>query len=150
MESQFQSGDARPSRLDDLIDRAVAEDILEEPLAGETSDATLPSDLSGVLGGLLSNPAILSKIPQLMSSLGPLMGGLGGGHGKGKPGGSSAHGKMHLDRHTALLCAVKPYLCAERQQMAEYLIGLCRMGDVLQKMPSPTESKREEGGDDRV
>ena len=151
MKQQFHSGDTGASRLDDLIDRAIADGDADIPPATDTPNAMPPPDLSGLLGGLLSNPAMLAKIPQLMSSLGPLLGGMNGGHDKaGQGGGLGLHGHLHLDRHTALLCAVKPYLCAERQQAAEYLIGLCRMGDVLQKMPSPKELGHEEGGDGRV
>ena len=149
MERANQSNGNLSSRLDALIDQVTAEAPADDvpPVAAAPSSP----DLSGLLGGLMSNPAMLSKLPELMGTLGPLLGGLGG-LGGGKPrsgGGSPHHGGLHLDRHTALLCAVKPYLCAERQQMAEYLIGLCKMGDVLQKMP-PVQGGRAEGGDDRV
>lgn len=81
-----------------------------------------------LLGGLAGNPALLSAIPALVENLGPLLGGGGGGKSAvAKPIAPS------LDRHTALLCAVKPYLGSERQEAAERIIRLCRAWDALQK-----------------
>ncbi len=89
------------------------------------------------LAGLLSNPALLAALPTLLENVGPL---LGGGPGRpstappsaaippaGRPAGH------HVDRHTALLCAVKPYLSAERQEAAETVIRLCRIWDTLER-----------------
>ena len=38
-----------------------------------------------------------------------------------------------IDRHTALLCAVKPYLSPERQSAADTVIRLCRVWDALER-----------------
>ncbi len=86
----------------------------------EASAGASPAPASGVmpLAGLLSNPAVWSALPTLLGSVG------------GKSGGATANQKP--DRHTALLCAIKPYLGRERQQTAEQLISLCRLWDTLQ------------------
>ncbi len=96
------------------------------PLTGGTP-------LGALLGGLAGNPALLSAIPALMENLGPLLGGGGGKSGGGGKGGGGKSIAPSLDRHTALLCAVKPYLGGERQEAAEKIIRLCRAWDALQK-----------------
>ena len=145
MEAFNESSGGLSGRLDELISEAMAADAAD---AVATSSSSSPSpDLSSLLGGLAGNPELLSKLPQMMSMLGPMLDGLGGAPGKsgGHPGG--AHTGKGTDRHTALLCAVKPYLCAERQAAADQLIRLCKMGDLLQKMPPPQAAK---GGDGHV
>ncbi len=82
----------------------------EEPTVPTAAPATAP------LAGLLSNPAVLSALPTL----------LGGLNGKG------ANTKKKPDRHTALLCAIKPYLGQERRQTADQLISLCRLWNTLE------------------
>lgn len=101
------------------------------PTASSASEASAPptSATAPVLGSLLSNPALLSALPVLLENLSPLMAGLG------KPtGGAPPSSKSHSpDRHTALLCAIKPYLSAGRQEAAETLIRLCRIWDALER-----------------
>ena len=103
--------------------------------AGGFSGGVQPENpLGALLGGLASNPALLTAIPTLMENLGPLLGGGGiGKNGGGGKGGSSKPLSHSPDRHTALLCAVKPYLGRERQEAAEKIIRLCRAWDALQK-----------------
>jgi hypothetical protein len=81
------------------------------------------------LGALLSNPALLSALPTLAENLGPLLGGVTGGVGA-SPKATRPH---TIDRHTALLCAVKPYLSPQRQSAAETVIRLCRIWDALER-----------------
>ncbi len=123
-----------------------------------TVPATPPvsgGDVGGLLGGLLGNPSVMAALPTLLESLGPLLGGgrptggsASGGSasdGSASGGASSAanrgtppaplpvSGRAHTppDRHTALLCAVKPYLSPERQAAADTLLRLCRVWDAL-------------------
>lgn len=118
-----------------------------------------PSPLGGaaapLLNGLLSNPALLSALPTLMEKMAPLLGaarGSGGGDGTGadtvSQGGTPGQGgaaspvgglpvarpsHAGMDRHTALLCAVKPYLNPQRRAAADTMIQLCRVWDALEK-----------------
>ena len=114
-------------------------------VTGDTAvPVSAPASEGGIspLAGLLSNPAILQALPQLMSSLGPLLNGVGQktqalpASKESIPASGSPAPKtvIPVDRHTALLCAIKPYLGRERQQAAEHLISLCRVFSTLQSM----------------
>lgn len=118
-----------------------------------------PGGLAPLLGGLAGNPAIMAALPSLLENLGPLLGSMGGARpgstGEGStPGAAAAESapasfggggetpplpaaaivsRHTVDRHTALLCAVKPYLSDERQAAAETVIRLCRVWDALEK-----------------
>ena len=81
------------------------------------------------LAGLLSNPALLSALPTVMENLSPLLGNLNRGVGS-SPSATRPH---TVDRHTALLCAIKPYLSPRRQEAAETVIRLCRVWDALER-----------------
>ena len=76
---------------------------------------------NGEAGGLGMSAASLF---QTLGALGPL---LGGGGGSNKRSGGVP------DRHTALLCALKPYLRHERREAVDTLLQLCRVWDVLSK-----------------
>lgn len=108
-------------------------------LGGASGEASLTG--GGLPGALLANPAVLSVLPVLAENLAPLMGaavsGSGGGQ-NGAPGDSSGQGSgavrpRFADRHTALLCAIKPYLSPARREAAETVIRLCRVWDALEK-----------------
>lgn len=81
------------------------------------------------LGALLSDPTVLTALPTLMENLSPLLGSLGRGVGSA-PNASRPHA---VDRHTALLCAIKPYLSPHRRETAETVIRLCRVWDALER-----------------
>lgn len=92
---------------------------------------TIPASGGGasLLGGLLANPALLSALPTLAENLSPLLGSMSRGTGSA-PSATRPH---TVDRHTALLCAVKPYLSPRRQDAAETVIRLCRIWDALER-----------------
>lgn len=92
------------------------------PVSSPPSGGSLP-------GALLSNPALLSALPALLENLSPLLGSPGGGVGS-SPTATRPHA---VDRHTALLCALKPYLSPHRRETAETVIRLCRVWDALEK-----------------
>lgn len=142
------SADTRPSaaELGGLLDRLLteAEREVQTPPPTAPSDSPPREDAASAvssapshpvggggnpLGSLLGNPALLSALPVLAENLGPLLGGMSGGVGS-SPKATRPH---MVDRHTALLCAVKPYLSPGRQEAAETVIRLCRVWDALER-----------------
>lgn len=99
------------------------------PVSSSPPPPSPPGGGASLLGGLLANPALLSALPTLAENLGPLLGGMTGGVGS-SPRATRPH---TVDRHTALLCAVKPYLSPQRQNAAETVIRLCRIWDALER-----------------
>lgn len=123
--------------LERLLDEAEAQASSPPPSQEPPPQATAtgaspsppPSSPTSPLGTLLSDPAILTALPTLMENLTPLLGGLGRGVGSA-PQASRPHS---VDRHTALLCALKPYLSPHRRETAEIVIRLCRVWDALER-----------------
>jgi hypothetical protein len=103
----------------------------EAASSGDIPPASATPQGGGVnpLTSLLANPAVLSALPTLMENLSPLLSGLG--HGTGSA--PSATRPHTADRHTALLCALKPYLSPHRRDTAETVIRLCRVWDALER-----------------
>ena len=109
-----------------------------------------------ILSSLLSNPELLSRIPQIISTVMPLLDAMRGSASpsnaradtdahRSAPAGESvspalpvfpaakAQEKHQADR-AALLCAMKPYLCRDRQNAIDYIIKLSRLGDILKTL----------------
>ena len=99
------------------------------PPVGQSSGETPPPPAGNPLGLLLQNPALLSALPSLMENLSPLLSSLGGGAGT-SPNATRPHS---IDRHTALLCALKPYLSPHRRETAETVLRLCKVWDALER-----------------
>lgn len=110
----------------------------DDTARGDTAPTLLPASPSAPpspspLGALLSNPSLLGALPVLAENLAPLLGSLSKGIGSA-PSATRPHG---VDRHTALLCAVKPYLSPTRREAAETVIRLCRVWDALDRAGIP-------------
>lgn len=86
-------------------------------------NATTPS-----LGGLLSNPDIMEKLPEVMATIAPML--KGNGDKKDTPT-FNADRSRSGDRRIALLCALKPYLSPRRCEAIDYIIKLDRIGSLL-------------------
>lgn len=98
--------------------------LLEDPevqAAGEASDAP-PSTPAGADAGLLGAlpPELLTKLPALMSAIGPLLGGKGAADCK--------------DDKTALLLALKPYMSPQRCDAIDKLITFGRLGEIMRQL----------------
>ena len=135
------------SSLNRLLDRLLTEAEAEAappasaplspspPPTGDTasgdtaSGGTDESPAPHPLGLLAQNPALLSALPILMENLSPLLAGLKTGVGSA-PNATRPHS---IDRHTALLCALKPYLSPHRRDTAETVLRLCRIWDALER-----------------
>lgn len=120
--------------LERLLDEIEGTPPSSEATEGEQA-MTAPTDTprsaeNGTpLASLLTNPAVLSALPSLMENLSPLLASMGRGVGSA-PTATHPHG---IDRHTALLCALKPYLSPHRRETAETVIRLCKVWDALEK-----------------
>ena len=103
----------------------------------QPSPSNPPASPTPMLEMLLSNPSLLAALPGLLENLTPLLGGIrrGASSSAGSSGGnrSAASVSHRLDRHTALLCALKPYLSPSRREAAETVIRLCRVWDALER-----------------
>ena len=150
--------------LEKLLDEAEAQSApqaSDPPTRSAEAEPSQPPPSqptsSSPLGAILSDPAILTALPSLMENLTPLLGGLGRGSGGASNNTSHPH---PTDRHTALLCALKPYLSPHRRETAETVIRLCRVWDALERSGisltrllgsvGGTVTPPTEGRDDRV
>ena len=120
---------AAPPPLSGLLERILDEveaDAPSHPSTDTRPPVVEPSSAEDLLSG--GNPlGLLLRNPALLSAL-PVLGGLGG------TGAAPSVVRPHaLDRHTALLCALKPYLSPHRRDTADTVIRLCRVWDALEK-----------------
>lgn len=112
--------------------------------SAETSQAANPPVGGEILSSLLSNPQLLAALPTVISTVKPLLEGMNAPtpstqkaasesapvsapHNAKSDGGSR-------DRHSALLCAIKPYLGQSRQSAVDYIMKLSRLGEVLKNL----------------
>lgn len=97
-----------------------------------------------LLSSLLSNPEVISKLPQIMSMLGPLMQGMASTptsanteapkSSDAMPASLIKPSKSGCDNRSALLYALKPYLKRERQEAIDYMVKLSKLGDILKSL----------------
>lgn len=122
--------------------------ILSKLLSGENAqseNAKAPSQ--DLFSSLLQNPDIVSKIPQLISAIGPMLSGSAaqGSASSEKASNTSAQVNTSENKEkrfaddrsnsrAALLCAMKPYLSRERRDAIDYIIKLSRLGEILKTL----------------
>ena len=118
-----------------------------------TQNQSQPSSPSGkasqeppdILSSILSNPELIAKLPQLISLAAPMLGAFLGGTQKeashentsapaSPPISPPPKASAHSDSRAALLCAIKPYLCPDRQAAVDYIIKLSRLGEILKTL----------------
>lgn len=97
-----------------------------------------------LLSSLLSNPEIISKLPQIISMMKPLMENMPSvptslntqapKANDTLPTSVIGHSKGGCDNRSALLYALKPYLKRERQEAIDYMVKLSRLGDILKNL----------------
>ncbi|MBE6699156.1 MAG: hypothetical protein E7584_02815 [Ruminococcaceae bacterium] len=86
---------------------------------------------------VLSNPEMMAKLPDVMKMIAPMMQQTQSSQGASVPASATpSHGGGHDRRgcRNDLLIALKPFLSPERCRAIDMLLGLSRLGDVLQKM----------------
>lgn len=86
---------------------------------------------------VLSNPEMMAKLPEVMKMLAPMMQQTQSAQGGSVPASATLSHGGERDRRGCrndLLIALKPFLSPERCRAIDMLLGLSRLGDVLQKM----------------
>lgn len=96
----------------------------ENPLAGLLSNPDLMSKLSGVLSGLdlgtqkpPDTAALMTKLPDLVAAVAPMM--------------KQEEKKPSIDKRTALLLALRPYLSPSRCEAIDYFTKIEKLGKLL-------------------
>ena len=124
-------------------------DILQRFSQSSPPPSGSQSGTGDILSSLLSNGELISKLPQIISLVKPMLD-LWGGASQSKTESApketqrsapslpahpaaAAKAKSEADR-SALLCAMKPYLSRERQNTIDYIIKLSRLGDILKTL----------------
>ena len=103
------------------------------PSAPPLNNETVADGISRVL----SNPEMMAKLPDVMKMLAPMVQQTQSAQGASVPASATpSHGGGHDRRgcRNDLLIALKPFLSPERCRAIDMLLGLSRLGDVLQKM----------------
>ena len=86
---------------------------------------------------VLSNPEMMAKLPDVMKMIAPMMQQTQSPLGESAPASVASSQSEAKDRRGCrndLLVALKPFLSPERCRAVDMLLGLSRLGDVLQKM----------------
>ena len=107
-------------------DEQSAPVISSEPL-------TSPSTVSGAdgLASLLSNPALLQSLPQILATVKPMVEHLSHGTQEAHQG---TRTPTPEECRTNLLISLKPFLSKERRQAIDSIIGLSRLSSVFQQL----------------
>ena len=128
--------------LADIIKSISAGNIDTSPTLDSQRPPLPQNDL---FSSLLSSPELIAKLPSIISTVKPIIEMLGksasmsGAAAASEPQKSIpaaiASQKTHAnDSRTALLCALKPYLGAERQNAIDYVVKLGRLSEVLKTL----------------
>ncbi len=106
---------------------------------GKESSAALPqtpdpppqADGMDGLASLLSNPALLQSLPQILSVVKPMM--ENSSRSKSEPH-QKAHTPSPEECRNNLLIALKPFLSKERRHAVDSIIGISRLSTVFQQL----------------
>lgn len=97
------------------------------PVAEEKQANNSPA-ASGI-GDVLSDPALMAKLPEVIAALRPMMGSPPKKEAPQKDGEPKANNKR-----LALLYALKPYLSPRRCEAIDYFARMSKMGDIIKNI----------------
>lgn len=130
--------------LAELLQKITGSGIFSDSSSASGSSQPSRSSQNGdLISSLLSNPEMISKLPQMISVLKPIIENLGErqinnkSHTETEPTseqGVQISNKNGSDSRSALLCALKPYLSRDRQNAIDYIIKLSKLGDILKTL----------------
>ena len=103
-------------------------DLPEEATAAPDAPADDAAQEDG-LAAVLADPALLTKLPQAMALLGPL---LGGAEGRRNP--APPPPRTQEEARDGLLLALRPFLSPERREALDTLLRIARLGSVLRQI----------------
>ncbi len=92
------------------------------------SEPSLPVQAGG-LDTVLSNPALMAALPSMMAQLAPMMSGLNSTPKEAQP-----KKKSPEECRNDLLCALRPFLSADRQNAIDTLIRISALGTLIRQM----------------
>lgn len=88
----------------------------DRPTSAPPSTGGLPD-----IGGLLSSPELMSKLPEVLEAIKPLV-------KTGKPHSDAP------DKRLALLCALKPYMSEHRREAIDYITKINKLGSIFKNL----------------
>ena len=101
------------------------------PTPEQTAVATSATD---GLSSLLSNPALLERLPQILSTVGPLLSGMGDLRVSASPKKEPEALPVCRDN---LLLALKPFLSPERRRAVDSILSISKLGAILAPHTDP-------------
>lgn len=110
--------DGTNTQKNDEVNALIDEILGHPPQKKETGEAAEASSAPSPLSALAANPELLTKLPELISVMKPLLGG-------------STPTSGGTDKKLALLCALKPYLSPKRCETIDYITKMSKLGDTL-------------------
>lgn len=103
---------------------AIPPERLEE-IKGLLLGSQKPASGSDAISSILNNPEFLSRLPQMMETLKPLLGNL-----TQKPT-VEAKPLSREEERDRLLLSLRPFLSKERQNLVESILKLSKLGEAL-------------------
>ena len=93
-------------------------------------DVTPATDTGGSnpLGNILSDPALMAKLPEVIATISPF---ISGGIGNKESSHTSSDKQPCPDKRLALLLALKPYLSHERCEAIDYIMKINKLGTLF-------------------
>lgn len=135
--------DALSSLLEKIINSATADNNTLSQKQNDTSN----NPNGDILSSIISNPEILSKLPQMLSVIKPILESVSANASNTRQAdvqsADSTPAVVYTkpntrppmqDNRTALLNAMKPYLGAERREAIDYIVKLGKLGEILKSL----------------
>ena len=145
-ESENQSTLFSPEYLGELI-KAISAGAPEKVAEAPPKSEEAKPPVGDLLSALASDPELISRLPSMIAAAKPIiemLGAAGRSEGQKSEDGAVATGALLAkspprsspegDSRAALLCAMKPYLRADRRQAIDYIVKLGRLGDILKTL----------------
>ena len=125
-----------PEGLSDTLTSVLGNPEIMEKLSNilgtlppkETSE-TATSDTASAMGNVLSDPALLAKLPEVISVLRPIV-----GDNEKKEDSHKKESPPSKDKRLALLCALKPYLSPGRCEAIDYFMRISKISDMIKNI----------------